>query len=181
MKKTIPVLLGVFAILTAVGLGHVSLRYRVIRVGYAMAETLNERRALEEENRKLRVEQSLLRSPARVERIDPATRTFQALRIAVNEELAELDRFLEVFPDLLAPSGRCVIIAFHSLEDRPVKERLRELSWMSRLPPDLAVAAGERTRPICRVLTKKPVIASEEEIRRNPRARSAKLRACEKV
>jgi len=115
------------------------------------------------------------------ERIDPATRTFQALRIAVNEELAELERFLEVFPDLLAPSGRCVIIAFHSLEDRPVKERLRELSWTSRLPADLAAAAGERTRPICRVLTKKPITASEEEIRRNPRARSAKLRACEKA
>jgi cell division protein FtsL len=69
MNKTIPVLLGLFVILTAVGLGHVSLRYRMIRVGYSMAETLTERRALEEENRKLRVEQSLLRSPARVERI----------------------------------------------------------------------------------------------------------------
>jgi 16S rRNA (cytosine1402-N4)-methyltransferase len=115
------------------------------------------------------------------ERIDPATRTFQALRIAVNEELSELERFLRVFPDLLAPSGRCVVIAFHSLEDRPVKERFRELEWTSRLPADLAAAAGERTRPICRVLTKKPVVASEEEIRRNPRARSAKLRACEKV
>jgi 16S rRNA (cytosine1402-N4)-methyltransferase len=115
------------------------------------------------------------------ERIDPATRTFQALRIAVNEELAELERFLKVFPDLLAPSGRCVIIAFHSLEDRPVKERFRELEWTSRLPPDVAAAVGERTRPICRVLTKKPVTASEEEIRRNPRARSAKLRACERV
>ncbi len=115
------------------------------------------------------------------ERIDPATRTFQALRIAVNRELEELDRFLQVFPDLLAPSGRCVVIAFHSLEDRPVKERFRELEWTSRLPADLAAAAGERTRPICRVLTKKPVVPSEEEIRRNPRARSAKLRACEKV
>jgi 16S rRNA (cytosine1402-N4)-methyltransferase len=115
------------------------------------------------------------------ERIDPATRTFQALRIAVNEELAELERFLAAFPDLLAPSGRCVVIAFHSLEDRPVKERFRELEWTSRLPADLAAAAGERTRPICRVLTKKPVVATDEEIRRNPRARSAKLRACEKV
>ena len=118
---------------------------------------------------------------ARREKIDPATRTFQALRIAINDELGELARFLSFFPDLLAPGGRCVVIAFHSLEDRPVKERFRELEWTSRLPPDLAAAAGERTTPVCRVLTKKPVTASEEELARNPRARSAKLRACEKT
>ena len=118
---------------------------------------------------------------ARRERIDPATRTFQALRIAVNDELGELERFLAFFPDLLAPGGRCVIISFHSLEDRPVKERFRELEWTSRLPADLAAAAGERTTPICRQLTRKPVTASDAELARNPRARSAKLRACEKT
>jgi len=118
---------------------------------------------------------------ARRERIDPATRTFQALRIAVNDELGELERFLAFFPDLLAHGGRCVIISFHSLEDRPVKERFRELEWTSRLPDDLAAAAGERTVPICRQLTKKPVTASDAELARNPRARSAKLRACEKT
>jgi 16S rRNA (cytosine1402-N4)-methyltransferase len=118
---------------------------------------------------------------SRRERIDPATRTFQALRIAVNEELVELERFLGFFPDLLVPGGRCVIISFHSLEDRPVKERLRELEWTSRLPDDLAAAAGERTVPICRTLTRKPVTASEDELAKNPRARSAKLRACEKT
>lgn len=117
----------------------------------------------------------------RRDKIDPATRTFQALRIAVNRELSELERFLEVFPRLLARGGRLVVIAFHSLEDRLVKERFRELEWTSRLPRDLAEAAGERTEPICRVLTRKPVTASEGEVRRNPRARSAKLRACEKV
>jgi 16S rRNA (cytosine1402-N4)-methyltransferase len=118
---------------------------------------------------------------ARRERIDPATRTFQALRIAVNHELDELERFLASFPELLAPGGRCVVIAFHSLEDRPVKERFRELEWTSRLPRDLAQAAGERTEPICRQLTRKPVTPSEDEVARNPRARSAKLRAVEKA
>jgi len=118
---------------------------------------------------------------ARREKIDPATRTFQALRIAVNDELGELARFLAAFPDLLARGGRCVVIAFHSLEDRLVKERLRELEWTSRLPADLAAAAGERTEPVCRALTRKPVTAQEDERRKNPRARSAKLRACEKV
>jgi 16S rRNA (cytosine1402-N4)-methyltransferase len=118
---------------------------------------------------------------ARRERIDPATRTFQALRIAVNDELGELARFLAFFTDLLAPGGRCVIISFHSLEDRLVKDRFRELEWTSRLPADLAAAAGERTTPICRQLTKKPVTASDAELARNPRARSAKLRACEKT
>lgn len=118
---------------------------------------------------------------ARKEKIDPATRTFQAIRIAVNDELGELERFLAVFPELLEPGGRIAVISFHSLEDRPVKERLRELEWTSRLPADLAAMAGERTVPICRSLTKKPVTAGEVELARNPRARSAKLRACEKT
>jgi 16S rRNA (cytosine1402-N4)-methyltransferase len=115
------------------------------------------------------------------ERIHPATRSFQALRIAVNQELAQLDSILEALPRLLKSGGRCVIISFHSLEDRRVKERFRELEWTSRLPDDLAAAAGERTVPICRTLTKKPVTASDAELAQNPRARSAKLRACEKV
>jgi 16S rRNA (cytosine1402-N4)-methyltransferase len=127
------------------------------------------------------VARSMPRGASRHERIDPATRTFQALRIAVNDELGELDRFLEVFPDHLRAGGRCVVISFHSLEDRKVKERFRELEWTSRLPPDLAAAAGERTVPVCRVLTRKPVVPDEAETARNPRARSAKLRACEKV
>jgi 16S rRNA (cytosine1402-N4)-methyltransferase len=126
------------------------------------------------------VARAMPRAASRHERIDPATRTFQALRIAVNDELGELARFLQVFPDHLRPGGRCVMITFHSLEDRPVKERFRELEWTSRLPDDVAAAVGERTQPVCRVLTKKPVTAGEHELARNPRARSAKLRACEK-
>jgi 16S rRNA (cytosine1402-N4)-methyltransferase len=114
-------------------------------------------------------------------KVHPATKTFQALRIAVNTELHELDRFLEVFPGLLAPGGRCVVISFHSLEDRRVKQVFRDLSWTSRLPARLAEAAGERTEPVCVPITRKPVFAGEDEVARNPRARSARLRACEKV
>ena len=114
-------------------------------------------------------------------RIHPATRTFQALRIAVNGELDQLARFLEIFSDLLAPGGRCAIISFHSLEDRMVKRCFRDLAWTSSLPPDLARQVGERTDPVCIPLTRKPMTASESELRSNPRSRSAKLRACEKV
>jgi len=126
------------------------------------------------------VARAIPRAAAQKEKIDPATRTFQALRIAVNRELDQLEALLAAFPDLLGPGGRLVVIAFHSLEDRLVKERFRELEWTSRLPPDLAEAAGERIHPIVRNLTKKPVTAGTPETARNPRARSAKLRACEK-
>jgi 16S rRNA (cytosine1402-N4)-methyltransferase len=114
-------------------------------------------------------------------KINPATRTFQALRIAVNAELDELERFLAVFPDLLRPGGRCVVISFHSLEDRLVKHRFRDLAWTSSLPPVHAAKAGERIEPVCVPITKKAVIAGDDETGRNPRARSAKLRACERT
>jgi 16S rRNA (cytosine1402-N4)-methyltransferase len=117
----------------------------------------------------------------RKSKIHPATRTFQALRIAVNGELAELARLLDAFPDLLAPGGRCAIISFHSLEDRLVKTRFRDLAWTTSLPVRLAEQAGERVAPVVEILTKKPVIAGEAEVARNPRARSAKLRACERT
>src|SRR5215469_13932406 len=98
-------------------------------------------------------------------RIHPATRTFQALRIFVNRELDDLRELLERAPQLLKPGGRLVVISFHSLEDRIVKDAIR---------------AGAQ-RGEYRVLTKKPVAPSEAEIVSNPRARSAKLRAAEKV
>lgn len=89
-------------------------------------------------------------------KIDPATRTFQALRIAVNDELGALDRLLEQLPSCLKPGGRTAIISFHSLEDRRVKQAFRSEPWTA--------------------LTRKPVTAGDEEIRINPRSRSAKLR-----
>jgi 16S rRNA (cytosine1402-N4)-methyltransferase len=117
----------------------------------------------------------------RKSKIHPATRTFQGLRIAVNAELDELERFLAVFPDLLAPGGRCAIISFHSLEDRLVKQRFRDLAWTSSLPPQLAAKERERSEPVCELVTKKAVVATDEEIARNPRSRSARLRVCERT
>jgi 16S rRNA (cytosine1402-N4)-methyltransferase len=101
------------------------------------------------------------------QRIDPATRTFQALRIWVNRELDGLDRFLEAAARRLRVGARLVIITFHSLEDRIVKHTLR------------ALAQGQSA--VLKVLTKKPLMADEDEVRRNPRARSAKLRAAERL
>jgi 16S rRNA (cytosine1402-N4)-methyltransferase len=117
----------------------------------------------------------------RKSKIHPATRTFQALRIAVNGELEQLERFLAGFPDLLAPGGRAAIISFHSLEDRLVKNRFRDLAWTSSLPPHLAERVGERSAPVCALVTRKAVVADDAEIARNPRARSARLRVCERT
>lgn len=103
-------------------------------------------------------------------RVDPATRTFQALRIAVNDELAALAALLEKAPARLAPGGRLVVVSYHSLEDREVKLAFRELG-----------RRGEAAAPRFRVLTKKPLVPGEDEVRRNPRARSAKLRALERA
>jgi 16S rRNA (cytosine1402-N4)-methyltransferase len=99
------------------------------------------------------------------ERIHPATRTFQALRIFVNRELDDLRALLEAAPQMLQPGGRLVVISFHSLEDRIVKDAMREGAKLGQY----------------KILTKKPVTPAEEEIDRNPRSRSAKLRAAERV
>ena len=113
--------------------------------------------------------------PTRERHKDPATRTFQALRIAVNDELGQLEKFLEDFPSLLRTGGRIVVIAFHSLEDRLVKNRFRDLARHPGVPADLVAKMG-LTQPLLELLTKKPVEAGDEELARNPRARSAKLR-----
>jgi len=108
--------------------------------------------------------------PARQGRIHPATRTFQALRIAVNEELHNLQTFLDRCSDLLNPGGRLVIISFHSLEDRAVKIHFRQ--WAK---------GAEENPPAFSILTRKPVVPSCPEVLDNPKARSAKLRAVEKI
>jgi len=112
-------------------------------------------------------------------RIHPATRTFQALRMAVNRELEQLEEFLAQALALLKPLGRLCILSFHSLEDRMVKEKFREWSKACRCNRDIFVCQCEG-KPLARVLTKRPLRPHQEEVDRNPRARSARLRAIEK-
>ncbi len=110
----------------------------------------------------------------------PATQTFQALRIAVNRELEELQRFLEEGYALLAASGRMVIISFHSLEDRLVKNAFRKWDRDCLCPPRTPRCYCGWSRKV-RLLTKRPIVPSASEIEANPRARSAKLRAVERI
>jgi 16S rRNA (cytosine1402-N4)-methyltransferase len=119
--------------------------------------------------------------PPKGDGIDPATRTFQALRIAVNDELGELTRGLSAAERLLAPGGRLAVVTFHSLEDRPVKNffqrRAGKTPGGSRHLPTSAPSRA----PSFRLLSNKPLVADKEELRINPRARSAKLRAAERT
>lgn len=116
----------------------------------------------------------------RTDRIHPATRTFQALRIAVNRELEALEEFITAAIDLLQPAGRLVVISFHSLEDRIIKQTFRRLAGQCvcdvRAPVCICGA-----RRVVEILTKRPLMPSGAEIELNPRARSAKLRACVKL
>ncbi|HVT01903.1 MAG TPA: 16S rRNA (cytosine(1402)-N(4))-methyltransferase RsmH, partial [Thermoanaerobaculia bacterium] len=118
--------------------------------------------------------------PQRGDRIDPATLTFQALRIATNEELIGLERFVEDAVEAVGEGGRVGVIAFHSLEDRIVKRVFRRLEGECTCPPDLPVC-GCGAVQVVRVLTHRPLVADDSEIAQNPRARSAKLRVAEKV
>ncbi|GAB6904836.1 S-adenosyl-dependent methyltransferase activity on membrane-located substrates [Desulfosarcina cetonica] len=116
---------------------------------------------------------------ARKQRIHPATRVFMALRIAVNRELEVLDRFLEAAVALLRPGGRLCVLAFHSLEDRMVKQRFRTMANPCTCPPALPRCVCGR-RPTVNLLTRKVLRPTEDEVRRNPMARSTRLRAVEK-
>jgi len=112
--------------------------------------------------------------------IHPATRTFQALRIAVNRELEGLGEFVETAIDLLTPGGRFVGISFHSLEDRILKRELKRLSGHCECPPRLPVCSCGARKAV-EVLTRRPVVPGSREVDENPRARSAKLRAARKL
>jgi len=118
--------------------------------------------------------------PTREQKKDPATRSFQAIRIKVNGELDELKECLQQVDELLAPGGRLVVISFHSLEDRIVKRYMRGQANRDDLPPDLPVRHDQIEQPKLRLIGK-PVYASDEEVAGNPRSRSAVMRIAEKV
>ncbi len=119
--------------------------------------------------------------PTREPGLDPATRTFQALRIAVNDELGELDRGLAGAERVLMPGGRLAVVAFHSLEDARVKSFLRQRSGAAAATSRHAPPSPAAPPPSFRLLTRRPVRPSADEIARNPRARSARLRAAERT
>lgn len=119
-------------------------------------------------------------APARRTGPHPSRRTFQALRIAVNDELGSLGRGLRSAVKILRPGGRLAVISFHSLEDRICKETFQELARKCQCPPGIPICVCA-SRPALRVLTKKPITAEEDELESNPRSRSAKLRAAERL
>ncbi len=116
----------------------------------------------------------------KTDKVHPATRTFQALRIAVNRELEGLSEFVEEAIDLLQSNGRFVAISFHSLEDRIMKQTLRRLAGQCECDPRAPVCSCGARRAV-EILTRRPLVPGEEEVSENPRARSAKLRACRKL
>jgi 16S rRNA (cytosine1402-N4)-methyltransferase len=124
------------------------------------------------------VERAVPRS--KKDKIHPATRTFQALRIAVNNELGVLENFLSDSVESLAPGGRLAVISFHSLEDRIVKQAFLKLSGRCQCPPRLPICQCGAVKKV-EILTKKPVVPTETELSENPRSRSAKLRAVRKL
>ncbi|MEH2453533.1 16S rRNA (cytosine(1402)-N(4))-methyltransferase RsmH [Nostoc sp.] len=143
-------------------LADIFFKYGEERLSRRIARRIVERRPLHTTVELAEAIASSVPPKYRYGRIHPATRVFQALRIVVNDELKSLETFLDKAPNALVPGGRIAIISFHSLEDRPVKH-------------------GLRNSPLLKVLTKKPIIAQEEEIQRNMRSRSAKLRIAQKL
>jgi 16S rRNA (cytosine1402-N4)-methyltransferase len=136
-------------------------------------------------NRPLRTTRELVSviekaSPRRGDKLHPATQTFQALRIAVNDELAAVEKTLPQAVAALRRGGRCAVISFHSLEDRIVKEYFREQSKALINPPYEQIYEVER-KAVVELVNKKPILPSVEEIQENPRARSSKLRVIEKL
>lgn len=119
-------------------------------------------------------------APARRKGGHPAKRVFQAIRIAVNDELGAIESSLEQAIELISVSGRVSVITFHSLEDRIVKTMFKEFSTPKDMPPGLPIVP-EEFQPILKLVNRKPITASEEELEANNRARSAKLRIAEKV
>jgi 16S rRNA (cytosine1402-N4)-methyltransferase len=145
-----------------------------------IAEFIVSSRPIETTGQLVDVIKRAIPAAARREGPHPAKRTFQAIRIEVNQELNLLPRAIESAVEVLKPGGRLCIISFHSLEDRIVKQMFRSLSNPCTCPPDSPVCICGR-RPLVKVLTSKPVTPTSREVSANPRSRSAKARCCQKL
>ncbi len=163
-------------------LAHIFKEYGEEKFSWLMAQAILKKRPFETTRQLADVLAAAMPHPKRgkpAESIHPATRVFQALRIAVNDELNTLERTLPIAIDLLAPGGRLAVISFHSLEDRIVKQTFKEASD-SLIPPPGMASLGRKDARVT-LITRKPVEATEAEIAQNPRSRSAKLRVIEKI
>ncbi len=150
------------------------------RYAPVIARRIIARRPLESTFQLVEAIKSAMPPSALREKQHPAKRSFQAFRIAVNEELSELEKGIEAAAALIAPEGRLAVITFHSLEDRIVKNSFQRLCTGCVCPKDFPVCVCKKT-PRFRPITKRPVLPSERETQENPRSRSAKLRVCEKI
>ena len=158
-------------------LANLVYRYGEERMSRRVAHAIVDARRTEPFTRTLQLARVVRRAvPKSKDGIDPATRTFQALRIAVNDELGELERALFAAEQVLAPGGRLAVVTFHSLEDRVVKDFLKGRSGAAAQPSRHLPAAATGPAPSFTLMAKKAVSAGAEECARNPRARSAKLR-----
>jgi 16S rRNA (cytosine1402-N4)-methyltransferase len=153
-------------------------RYGEERLSRRIARAILEARPLHTTHELAAVIEKVI--PRRGKRLHPATRTFQALRIAVNDELTSLEEVLPQGVAGLKSGGRLAVISFHSLEDRIVKDFIREQARDRINPPHEKIYEVER-KAILKIITKKPLVPTDDEMKRNPRARSAKLRVAEKL
>lgn len=144
-----------------------------------IAEIIIERRPIETTLQLVDVIKRAVPAGARDQK-HPARRTFQALRIAVNQELENIDKTIDKIIQVLAPGGRLAVITFHSLEDRIVKNTFRKYENPCKCPEDIPVCVCG-LRPVAKVITRKPIIPGMKELEFNPRSRSAKLRVIEKL
>ena len=153
------------------------------RFAYKIARNIEKRRAqapIETTFELVEIVKESIPAPARREGGHPAKRTFQAIRIAVNSELDHLSQCLDRAFEYLAPGGRFAIITFHSLEDRMVKQKFADLAKGCICPPDFPVCVCGRT-PRAKLVSRKPILPSEDELAKNNRSHSAKLRVCERI
>jgi 16S rRNA (cytosine1402-N4)-methyltransferase len=148
------------------------------RIARAIVEA-REEKTIQTTGQLVEIIKSAMPAPALREKQHPAKRSFQAIRIAVNGELDALPPMLEAATDGLNPGGRLAVITFQSLEDRIVKKTMRELATGCICPPEFPVCVCGR-KPKLTLVTRKPIVSGEEELKENPRARSAKLRVAEK-